>query len=91
LNPSGRIVNRFEVQPDWAIETLSSDQRQTKVLGNLLDCSRYGTELGWLIDPEEESVLAVFPGQRVEVYEGSAQLPILNGIELELTVEQIFS
>ncbi|BAZ24533.1 hypothetical protein NIES4073_54290 [Kalymmatonema gypsitolerans NIES-4073] len=91
LNPSGRIVNRFEVQPDWAIEILSPDQRQTKVLGNLLHCSRYGTELGWLIDPEEESVLAVFPGQRVEVYEGSAQLPILNGIELELTVEQIFS
>jgi Uma2 family endonuclease len=90
LNPSGRITNRFEIPPDWAIEILSPDQRQTKVLGNLLHCSRYGTELGWLIDPEEESVLAVFLGQRVEVYESSAQLPILNGIELELTVEKVF-
>ncbi|NMG21079.1 Uma2 family endonuclease [Brasilonema bromeliae] len=91
LKPSGRIANRFEIHPDWAIEILSPDQRQTKVLGNLLYCSRCGTELAWLIDPEEESVLAVFPNQRVEVYEGSAQLPILNNIELELTVEQIFS
>ncbi|ARV58513.1 hypothetical protein BZZ01_07545 [Nostocales cyanobacterium HT-58-2] len=91
LTASGRIANRFETYPDWAIEILSPDQRQTKVLANLLHCSRCGAELGWLLDPEEESVLAVFPGQRVEVYQGSAQLPIPNGIELELTVEQIFS
>jgi len=60
------------------------------VLGNLLHCSRHGTELGWLIEPAEESILAVFPGQRVELFEGTAQLPILNGVELELTVEQVF-
>jgi len=60
------------------------------VLGNLLHCSRHGTELGWLIDPEEESILAVFPGQRVELFEGTAHLAILNGVELELIVEQVF-
>lgn len=90
FKPSGKIANRFEIHPDWAIEILSPDQRQTKVLGNLLHCSRHGSELGWLIDPEEESILAVFPGQRVEVFEGTNQLPILRGIELELTVEQVF-
>ncbi|MCM0593709.1 MAG: Uma2 family endonuclease [Gloeotrichia echinulata DVL01] len=87
---NGRIANRFEVHPDWAIEILSPGQRHTKVLGNLLYCSRNGTELGWLMDPETESILAVFPGQRVELYEGTSQLPILNGLELELTVEQVF-
>lgn len=60
------------------------------MLGNLLHCSRHGTELGWLIDPEEESILAVFPGQRVELFEGTAHLAILNGVELELIVEQVF-
>ena len=87
---NGRITNRFEIHPDWAIQILSPGQRQTKVLGNLLYCSRNGTELGWLMDPETESILAVFPGQRVELYEGASQLPILNGLELELTVEQVF-
>ncbi|GAX43106.1 hypothetical protein NIES4075_41180 [Tolypothrix sp. NIES-4075] len=91
LTSSGRIANRFEIHPDWAIEILSPDQGQTKVLSNLLHCSRNGTELGWLIYPEDESVLAVFPGQRVEIYTGASQLPILNGIELELTVEEVFS
>jgi Uma2 family endonuclease len=90
LDSSGKIANRFDIHPDWAIEILSPDQRQTKVLGNLLHCSRHGTELGWLIDPEEESILVIFPGQRVELLKKTAALPILQGVELELTVEQVF-
>lgn len=91
VSASGRIGNRFEIPPDWSIEILSPDQSQTKVLGNLLHCSQHGTELGWLIDPEEESILVVLEKQRVQILRGTDQLPILNGIELELTVEQIFS
>ncbi|QLE56184.1 Uma2 family endonuclease [Nostoc sp. TCL26-01] len=87
---SGKIANRFEIHPDWVIEILSPDQKLTKVLSKLLHCSRNGTELGWLLNPEDESVLAVFPGQRVELYEGVDQLPILEGIELSLTVAQVF-
>lgn len=89
--PSGRIANRFAVYPDWSIEILSPSQSQTKVLSNLLHCSQHGTELGWLIDPEEESILVVFPEQRVQLLRGNAPLPILEGIGLELRVEQVFS
>ena len=88
---AGRVANRFNLHPDWAIEILSPDQSQTKVLGNLLHCSEHGTELGWLLDPEEESVLIVLPEQRVRLLKGTAQLPILSGMALELTVEQVFS
>ncbi len=89
LQPSGRIANRFEIHPDWAIEIISPEQNATKVLRKLLHCSQYGTELGWLIDPEGESIVAVFPGQRIEVYQGASPLPVLNGIALELTVETV--
>ena len=89
--PSGRIANRFEIHPDWAIEILSPEQNLTKVLAKLLHCSRNGTELGWLINPTDESVLVVFPEQKVELYQGETPLPILNGIELELTGKTIFS
>lgn len=89
--PSGRIANRFEILPDWAIEIISPEQSQTKVLAKLLYCSQQGTELGWLMIPEEAIILGVFPGQRVELYEGTTELPILKGIELELTVETVFS
>ncbi|AFY33477.1 Uma2 family endonuclease [Calothrix sp. PCC 7507] len=87
---SGRLANRFEIHPDWAIEILSPDQKLKKVLSKLLHCSRNGSELGWLLNPEDESVLAVFSGQRVELYEGADKLPVIEGIELELTAEQVF-
>lgn len=89
--PSGRIANRFDSYPDWSIEILSPDQNLTKILGKLLHCSQHGTELGWLLDAEEESVLIVLPEQRVQLLSGSDQLPVLSEIPLQLTVKQIFS
>jgi len=88
---SGRVANRFLIPPDWAIEILSPDQGQTKVLGKLLHCSEHGTELGWLLEPKDESILIVLPDRRVRLLEGKATLPILNGVELNLTVEQVFA
>ncbi|CAN1212718.1 Putative restriction endonuclease domain-containing protein [Tumidithrix helvetica PCC 7403] len=90
-NESGRISNRFEIYPDWAIEILSPEQRQNKVLANLLHCAEHGTKLGWLLDPEDENILVVFGDRHVQIFQGSSQLPILPDLELELTVEQIFS
>ena len=88
---SGRVANRFELHPDWAIEILSPGQSQTKVLGHLLHCSQHGTELGWLLDSEENTILIVLPEQRVQLLKGSQALPTLAELTLELTVEQVFS
>ena len=89
--PSGRIANRFETYPDWAIEILSPDQRYKQVLAKLLHCAEYGTELGWLLDAEDESILLVDSDRRVREFKNSDRLPVLAGIDLELTVEQVFS
>ncbi|EDZ96539.1 conserved hypothetical protein, partial [Limnospira maxima CS-328] len=89
--PSGRIANRFQTYPDWCIEILSPEQNLTRVLSKLLLCSRNGTELGWLINPDEDgSVILVFPEQKIELYEGDTVLPVLDGIQLELTPNQIW-
>jgi Uma2 family endonuclease len=85
----GQVANRFQIYPDWAIEILSPDQRQNKVLANLLHCIENGTELGWLLNPEDESVLVV-SDRSIQIFKGADQLPVLNGINLELTAEQIF-
>lgn len=67
------------------------DRREEfKVLRNLLHCSKNGTELGWLILPDEAGILVIHPNQRVELLEGTDLLPILSNIDLSLTVEQIF-
>jgi Uma2 family endonuclease len=85
------VANRFEIPPDWAIEILSPDQSQTKVLAKLLHCMEHGTELGWLLDPENDTVLAILPESRVKLYQGTEPLPILRDIDLTLSAAEIFS
>jgi Uma2 family endonuclease len=90
ISDTGQIANRFEAHPDWSIEILSPDQSQTKVLANLLHCIQCGSELGWLIDPEEESVLILLPEQRIQLLRGDSSLPVLSGVDLSLTVADLF-
>ena len=52
FDAEGEVENAFEIPPDWTIEILSPDQRATKVISNILHCLKYGTQLGWLIDPD---------------------------------------
>lgn len=61
---NGRIVEEFEIAPDWIIEILSPDQSQTKIIKKILHSLEHGTEMGWLIDPKEETVFIYTPDRR---------------------------
>lgn len=87
----GRIANRFEALLDWSIEILSPEQSWMKVLDKLLFCSENGTNLGWLINPEDETILLVFSDQKVKIFRDDNILPVLDQIELNLTVNHIFN
>lgn len=89
--PSGRIANRFELHPDWVIEILSPEQKYKQVLSKLLHCAEYGTELGWLVDSDDESILVVDSDRRVKELKNSDYLPVLTGIELNIAVQEVFS
>ena len=91
LTPSRKIANRIETFPDWSIEILSPHQSSMRVLDNLLHCSQQGTELGWLIDPDEETVLVVFSDQRVQLFKEKNILPSLQGVNLNLSPENLFN
>lgn len=82
----GTIANGFEIAPEWTIEILSPEQSQTRVTKNILHCLRYGTQMGWLIDPAEETVFIYLPKQEIQVFDESAvKLPmVFGGIELSL-------
>lgn len=89
----GAIANVFSTAPDWVIEILSPDQSQTKVTKNILHCLKYGTQMGWLIDPAEKSVFVYLPDQPTTVYDApEARLPVPEFAEdFILTVEGLFS
>lgn len=92
LDENGDVANVFEAHPDWTIEILSPDQSQTKVTGNILHCLKYGSRLGWLIDPDERSVLVYPPGQQPELLqEPTDRLPVPDLVaDLQLTVGNLF-
>jgi Uma2 family endonuclease len=76
LDANREIANTFAIAPDWTVEILSPDQKATKVISNILHCLKYGTQLGWLIDPEERLILVFMPGQEPIELTGSDTLPL---------------
>ncbi len=90
---NGEVANAFLRAPDWTIEILSPEQSQTRVTKNILHCLKHGTEMGWLIDPDEQTVFVYRPGQAIEVFdEPDALLPVpAFAIALQLTVKDLFN
>ena len=89
---NGEIANIFAIAPDWTIEILSPDQSQTKVTKNILHCLNHGTQMGWLIDPDEQTVFVYLPRQQPEAFDQPEQiLPVPSfANELNLSVGLVF-
>ncbi|MGK7944567.1 MAG: Uma2 family endonuclease [Microcystaceae cyanobacterium] len=90
---NGEIANIFSLAPDWTIEILSPAQSHTKVVKNIVHCLRYGSEIGWLLDPDEKTVLVYYPQQEVAIFDQpEILLPVPSFVEsLNLTVDNLFS
>jgi Uma2 family endonuclease len=87
------IENVFNIPPDWTIEILSPDQSTTKVLKKIDHCLANGTQMGWLIDPTDRSVLVLVANQALRILEAPSDiLPVpVFAVAIELTVEKLFS
>ncbi len=88
----GEVANLFQIVPDWTIEILSPDQSQTRVTKNILHCLKNGTQMGWLIDPEEQTVFVYLPKQEPQIFDDlEQQLPVpAFAAELQLSVGELF-
>ncbi|MDX2212771.1 MAG: Uma2 family endonuclease [Oculatellaceae cyanobacterium bins.114] len=76
--------------PDWMIEILSVDQSTTKLIAKIQSCLLEGTQLGWLIDPEEQLVMIFRQDLHLELLSDESVLPVLPEISLNLTVQHVF-
>ena len=92
-NSDGTIANQFTIPPDWTVEILSPGQSQTQVTKNIVHCLQHGTQLGWLIDPDEQTIFIHSPERPLQVFDSSSQhevLPVPPFAEVvNLTVEKI--
>jgi Uma2 family endonuclease len=98
---NGDIANVFSMSPDWTIcilqryanEILSPEQSTTRVLKNINHCLAHGTQMGWLIDPNDRSIFVCMPDRTFQIIDDPTTiLPVpAFATAIELTVEQIFS
>ncbi|PSB50715.1 Uma2 family endonuclease [Chamaesiphon polymorphus] len=88
----GKVANVFTLAPG-TIEILSPEQSQTKVVRNILHCLSNGTQMGWLIDPEEELIFVYLADRTISVYEEKTDLiPVPNfATSFQLTIDRLFS
>ena len=89
---AGQIENIFTIAPDWTIEVLSPGQSANKVLKNINHCLAAGTQMGWLIDPEDRSIVISRIDRNLDVLdEPNVILPVPDFAKsLELTVDRLF-
>jgi Uma2 family endonuclease len=93
---NGDVANTFSIAPDWIIEILSPDQSQTRVTKNILHCLKFGAQMGWLIDPDEQTVFVYAQRQDfgiVEILDQPSSIlhrpPFAE--ELQLSVGELFA
>lgn len=96
LDANGEIINRIEIPPDWLIEILSPDQSPIDVIDKINFALKHGTKqngtkLGWLIAPQERTVLS-FQGDRFNSHRGEDLLPVLEGLKgWQISVNDLFN
>ena len=88
---NGRIANKFIIPPDWMIEILSPDQSPSRVIHKITFCLQHGTKLGWFVDPDDESVIIFQPDKLPEVKANADLLPVLDVLNWQLSVADLFS
>ncbi|HEY9876648.1 MAG TPA: Uma2 family endonuclease [Candidatus Obscuribacterales bacterium] len=90
FDENGEPIDDVLIAPDWTIEILSPEQSSNRVTGNILHCLKYGCQLGWLLDPDDRSIIVFQPNKQPELRQWKDDLIVLDGIELSLAVEQVF-
>jgi Uma2 family endonuclease len=63
------------------------------VTKNILHCLKHGTQMGWLIDPDEKTVFVFCPQQETKVFDTpDALIPVPSfASELHLSVQDLFA
>jgi Uma2 family endonuclease len=88
---SKRVANAAPIAPDWMIEILSPDQSPLRVMNKISSAITNGTEIGWLISPEQDFIM-VYEGDRFpEKMSGGDILPVLDVLNWRVTVDDVFN
>jgi len=88
---SRRRFGKIEIPPDIAIEIVSPEQRVPDLLKKCLRYADVGVPVSLLVDPDEETVYAIRPGQPLRILQGDDRIDLDDVLPgFELTVRALF-
>ncbi|MBF2056639.1 MAG: Uma2 family endonuclease [Cyanobacterium sp. T60_A2020_053] len=88
----GEIINNIEIAPDWIIEILSPQQSSIRVIDNILFALNHGSQLGWLIDPQERIIMIFLPNQQPQIKENQDSLTVISSLSSwQICPQEIFN
>ncbi|MEM8505618.1 MAG: Uma2 family endonuclease [Cyanobacteria bacterium P01_D01_bin.1] len=92
MDEDGDVADEFSEHPDWTIEVLSSNQSKEKVWEKVSYALDHGTQMGWLIDPKDRSILTCATGAQPQLFTQAEDRLILPNFAtaLELTLGDVF-
>lgn len=90
FDADGEVPNDFLIPPNWIIEILSPEQSPNRVTQKILYSLQHETQVGWMVDPSDRSIVIFLPNQLPIFCEENDRPSVLSSIPLELTCEQIF-
>ena len=78
---------------EYVTRLSSPGQSTTKVVKDILHCLNQGTQMGWLIDPAEQTVFIYSPLQPVLCFDLPEQRLLAPAFveDFQLTIEELFS
>lgn len=87
----GRIAQDFVDPPDITVEIVSPEQSVSGLVRRCLWLVAHGVQVGILVDPVDESVLAFRPEGQVSAWHGGDRIDLSEVLpDFKLTVEQLF-
>ncbi|WP_088890993.1 Uma2 family endonuclease [Leptolyngbya ohadii] len=90
LDENDEPLDDIFAAPAWTIEILSPEQSPNRVISNISHCLNDACDLGWLVDPDDRSILVFQSQQQPTLFQQDDRLIVLEGLDLELTVNQVF-
>ncbi|MEO0841487.1 MAG: Uma2 family endonuclease [Cyanobacteria bacterium J06643_5] len=72
---------------------LTKVSKKVSVIKNILHCLKHGTQMGWLIDPSEQTVFVFRPKQETEAFDELNDVLPVPGFasDLQLRVGDLFA
>jgi Uma2 family endonuclease len=90
VDARGRLANDVLIPPDVVVEITSLEDSPNELLRKCRWCVANGVGTALIVDPDDQSVIALWPGGRIDEWTGADHIDLLEVLpKLDLSVQDL--